>query len=147
MKKARLVIALVFVGFISSWQGAFAATHQDITGVWQSQAETTFGVCYGETSLMPNGQYSKTLRCGEMFTREVGTYVVEFGTYTFAEGFEEYEGYLRFKLGNYEPKIYKGGQMILPRDQTVFFRFDAPDRMICYDRITGGRWEATRKLW
>ena len=144
MKRASLIIALALIGLISSWQGVFAAAQQDVTGTWRAQAVTAFGMCYGETILMPNGRFSKTVRCSELFVRDVGTYTVEFGTYTVGEGYEEYEGYIRINIRDHEPKVYKGNPMTWVKSETVFFRFDGPDRMICYDRITGGRWEAFR---
>jgi hypothetical protein len=80
---------------------------------------------------MPKGRFSKTFRCGEMFTKDVGTYTVG-------------EGYIHFNIHDHEPKFYKGKPMSWPNSETVFFQFVGPDRMICNDRITGGRWEAIR---
>ena len=131
MKRASLIIALALIGLIPSWQGVFAAAQQDVTGIWRAQVVTAVGMCYGETILMPKGRFSKTSKCGEMFTKDVGTYTVG-------------EGYIHFDIQDHEPKIYKGKPMTWVKSETVFFRFDGPDRMICYDRITGGRWEAFR---
>lgn len=130
MKRASLIIALALIGLIPLWQGVFAAA-QDVTGIWRSQVVTAFGMCYGETILMPKGRFSKTFRCGEMFTKDVGTYTVG-------------EGYIHFNIQDHEPKVWKGKRMTWPNSETVFIEFVGPDRIICNDRITGGRWEATR---
>jgi hypothetical protein len=66
-----------------------------------------------------------------MFTKDVGTYTVG-------------EGYIHFNIHDHEPKFYKGKPMSWLKSETVFFQFVGPDRMICNDRITGGRWEAIR---
>jgi hypothetical protein len=132
MRRNGLVIVLVLISLISSWQGIFAAApQQDVKGIWRSEVATAFGKCYGETILMPKGRFSKTFRCGEMFTKDVGTYTVG-------------EGYIHFNIEDHEPKVYKGKPMSWVNSETVFFQFVGPDRMICNDRITGGRWEAVR---
>ena len=131
MKRPSLIIALALIGLISSWQGVFAAAQQDVTGIWRAQFVTAFGACYGETILMPNGRFSKTSKCGEMFTKDVGTYTVG-------------EGYIHFNIQDHEPKFYKGKPMSWVKSETVFFQFVGPDRIMCHDRITGDRWEATR---
>jgi hypothetical protein len=130
MKRAGLIIVLALIGLISPGQGVFVAA-QDLTGIWRSQVATDFGMCYGETILMPTGRFSKTSICGEMFTKDVGTYTVG-------------EGYIHFNIHDHEPKFYKGKPMSWVKSETVFFEFVGPDRIICNDRITGSRWEATR---
>ena len=132
MKRPILIIALALIGLILSWQGVFpAAKRQDLTGIWQSQFLSPFGMCYGETILMPKGQFSKKVTCGQMVITDVGTYTIG-------------EEYIHFDIKDHEPKIYKGKKMDWVKSETVFYQFIGPDRIKCHDRITGGRWEATR---
>ena len=132
MKRAGLIIALVLIGLFLPWQGVFPAAKQpDVTGIWRSQFPSPFGMCMGETILMPKGKFSKKVTCGQMVITDAGAYTVG-------------EGYIHFDIKEHEPKIYKGKKMDWVKSETVFFQFVGPDRIMCHDRITGGRWEATR---
>ncbi len=132
MKKRSLIFALAIVGFVLVCQEVFSADKQpDLTGIWQSQFSSPFGMCSSETILMPKGQFSKKVVCGQMLITDTGTYTVG-------------EGYIHFDIKDHEPKVYKGKKMDWVKSETVFFQFIGPDRLACHDRITGGRWEAVR---
>jgi hypothetical protein len=132
MKRTSLIIALVPISLVLLWQGAFSAAKQpDLTGIWRSQFSSPFGMCSSETILMPKGQFSKKVICGQMLITDTGTYTVG-------------EGYIHFDIKDHEPKVYKGKPMQWVKSETVYFQFIGPDQISCHDRITGGRWEATR---
>ena len=79
-----------------------------------------------ETILMKNGRFSKTFKVAEMKTLDTGKYTVG-------------QGYIHFDIEDHEPKVYKGKPMHWIKSETVFFQMAGPDRMLCEDRITGGR--------
>ncbi|NJD08463.1 MAG: hypothetical protein FIA97_18490 [Methylococcaceae bacterium] len=124
---------IAFAGFMSFWAGVGVSESlaQDVVGTWQSQVTTPYCMAAGETILMPDGTFSKTFRCGEMFTLDTGTYKVG-------------EGYIHFNIQDHEPKTWRGKPMHWVKSETVFFQMAGPDRMLCNDRITGGSWEAYR---
>jgi hypothetical protein len=132
MRRAGLIIALVLISLVLPWQGVFPGEKQpDLTGIWQSQFSSPFGMCTSETILMPKGQFSKKVVCGQMLITDTGTYTVG-------------EGYIHFDIKDHEPKVYKGKPMQWVKSETVYFQFIGPDRLACHDRITNGRWEAVR---
>jgi hypothetical protein len=133
MRGFRVIVSLALMGLLaaSQWVWGDDATAQHFVGIWRAQVSTPWGLGTGETILMKNGRFSKTFRVGEMFTMDTGKYTVG-------------QGYIHFEIEDHEPKVYKGKPMRWVKSETVFFQMVGPDRMLCEDRITGGRWEAYR---
>lgn len=133
MKKVALVITVALLSFLLSGniEGRYDAAAQDLIGTWSSQISTPICLGTSETTLMPNGGFSKTFRCGQLVTWDTGTYAVG-------------EGYIHFDITDHEPKKYNGKHMHWVKSETVFFKLTGPNRMMCHDRLTGGSWEAVR---
>jgi hypothetical protein len=133
MRGSRVIVSIAFIGLLAAsqlvWGDDTAAHH--LVGIWRAQVSTPWGPGTAETILMKNGRFSKTFKVSEMFTKDSGKYTVG-------------QGYIHFDIEDHEPKVYKGKPMRWVKSETVFFQMDGPDRMLCEDRITGGRWEAFR---
>ena len=67
---------------------------------------------------MKDGTFTKTVKCGEMFTWDKGTYTVG-------------KGYIHYKIQDHEPKVYKGKPMSWWKEETSYFEFVGPDQIIC----------------
>lgn len=130
MTKKALLSIVVIASVILIAQVMVAsrdAYAQSVVGIWRSKA----GICSGETILKHNGTFSKTTRCGDLLSWDVGTYTVG-------------RGYIHLTIHDHEPKVYKGRRLQWVTSQTIFFRFAGPNRIICEDRVMGTRWEAYR---
>jgi hypothetical protein len=105
---------------------------QSVVGTWECpNVMTPWGLAHGKTILMPDGTFTKTVRCGEMMTWDKGTYTT--GT-----------GYIHYKIQDHEPKIYKGQQMHWPKEETSYFEFAGSDRIVSSNRDGGARVECYR---
>lgn len=133
MSRRGVIIILTLATFLLAWYGGFErkANAQALFGTWRAQVRTAFGICTSETVLMPDGQFSKTCRCGALLTWDRGTYAVG-------------QGFVHFNIVDHQPKVYNGKRMTWPNSETVFFEMAGPNQMICHDRITGGSWQAVR---
>jgi hypothetical protein len=133
MKGFRLMVAFVLIGLLWPSLPAWGEdpTAKSLVGTWRAQVSTPWGPGLAETILMKNGRFSKTFKVAEMKTLDTGKYTVG-------------QGYIHFDIEDHEPKVYKGKPMHWIKSETVFFQMAGPDRMLCEDRITGGRWEAYR---
>lgn len=133
MKRASCIFSLAFLAILTASHFASGqnAAAPSVVGIWRAQVQTPWGVATGETTLMPDGRFSKTFRGGEMMTWDAGTYTVG-------------QGYIHFSIHNHEPKFYKGVRMRWAKSETLFFQMVGPDQMLCEDRITGSRWQAFR---
>jgi hypothetical protein len=133
MKGLRSMVAFVLIGLL--WPSLPARgedpTAKSLIGTWRAHVSTPWGPGFAETILMKNGRFSKTFKVAEMKTLDTGKYTVG-------------QGYIHFDIEDHEPKVYKGKPMQWVKSETVFFQMAGPDRMLCEDRITGGRWEAYR---
>jgi hypothetical protein len=129
----HVIVLLSLLGLLGApqWVWGHDTTAHHLVGIWRAQVATPWGPGTAETLLMKNGRFSKTFKAGEMFTKDTGTYTVG-------------QGYIHFDIQDHEPKVYKGKPMSWVKSETVFFQMAGPDRMLCEDRITGGRWEAFR---
>ena len=133
MRESRVMVALALIGLLGTSPAAWGddAAASALIGTWRANVSTPWGPGVAETILMKNGSFSKTFRIGEMKTLDTGKYTIG-------------EGYIHFDIKDHEPKVYKGKPMSWVKSETVFFQMMGPDRMLCEDRITGGRWEAFR---
>ncbi|MFZ2447407.1 MAG: hypothetical protein WAW37_13710 [Syntrophobacteraceae bacterium] len=133
MRRARWIVLLAFIGVLAAPQFVRGqnAPSPNLVGVWQAQVQTPWGAAVAQTTLMPDGTFTKTFRSAEMLTWDVGMYTVG-------------PGYIHFYIRDHEPKVYKGVPMHWVTSETVFFQLVGPDKMLCEDRVTGGRWQAVR---
>lgn len=92
---------------------------QSVVGVWECPGvQTPWGVANGKVVLMKDGSFTKTVKCGEMFTWDKGTYTVG-------------KGYIHYKIQDHEPKVYKGKTMAWFKEETTYFQFAGPDQIVC----------------
>lgn len=133
MRGSRWIVLLAITGLLGASQAAWGddATTKNLIGTWRADVSTPWGPGTAETILMKNGRFSKTFSVGEMKTLDTGKYKVG-------------QGFIHFDIQDHEPKVYKGKPMSWVKSETVFFELVGPDRMLCEDRVTGGRWEAFR---
>jgi hypothetical protein len=80
---------------------------------------------------MPDGTFTKTVKCGDMHTWDKGTYTVG-------------KGYVHYKILDHEPKVYKGKPMSWIKEETAFFQFVGPDRILSGNSMDGVRVECFR---
>ncbi len=98
---------------------------QSLVGVWECPGvPTPWGPAYGKTILMPDGTFTKTAKCGDMQTWDKGTYTVG-------------KGYVHYKILDHEPKVYKGKPMSWFKEETTFYKFVGPDRILCGSSMDG----------
>lgn len=104
---------------------------EDLVGIWRSNVQTPYGPAQGEVILKPDGTFSKTFRCGGLFTLDVGRYTVG-------------AGFIHFTIQDHEPKTYMNKPMTWVTSETWFFQFLGSDQIQFEDRVVGTRWEAHR---
>jgi len=132
--RSRIALLVLVVGWVLVLPvGESGLLHaQSVVGVWECpNVPTPWGPAHGKTILMPDGTFTKTVRCGEMLTWDKGTYTVG-------------KGYVHYKIHDHEPKAYKGKQMHWIKEETSFFEFVGPDRIVSGNRGGGVRVECYR---
>jgi len=75
--------------------------------------------------MMPDGAFTRTVRCSNMFTRDKGTYTVG-------------SGFIHYKILEHEPKEHGGKPMHWIKEETTLFQSVSPNTIICenpMDRI------------
>jgi len=102
-----------------------------LVGLWRAQIQSGQGNCVWEIIFQRNGGFSKTFRCGQMMTYELGTYSVG-------------QGFIRLIYTSHQPTEYKGRKLHYPGTETIFFQFVDRNHIYCEDRILGGKWHAYR---
>jgi hypothetical protein len=129
---------MIFVAFLVGCCVVMAVGKNDVlqaenvVGVWHCpRVQTPWGPADGKTILMPDRTFTKTVKCGDMFTWDKGTYTVG-------------KGYIHYKIEDHEPKMYKGKPMSWIKEETVFFQFVGPDRILCGNPTDPARVECFR---
>jgi hypothetical protein len=103
-----------------------------LTGIWESQTNTDFGIVYTELILEPTKTFSQQVVLNDLMTYDVGTY-------------EDGEGFIHFVVEDHQPKEYKGQPMHWVTSFTYFYTVVDENTMILEDRIIGTRWTINRR--
>ena len=104
----------------------------ELTGAWDAQTSTQYGVVYFELILEHTGTFSQQVVLGDLLTYDVGT-------------FEVGDGWVHFNVEKHQPTTYKGKDMTWPNSFTYFFSFIDADTINFEDHIAGTSWTAYRK--
>jgi hypothetical protein len=91
-----------------------------VQGIWVARYQTVWGPAEEQMVLLHGGTFSKLFRCRDKMVYHTGRYLVG-------------PGFIR---------LYHDRGPI--RTETMWVRFDGPDRMTCEDRVIGTRWVAVR---
>jgi len=103
-----------------------------LTGIWESQTQTDYGVVSSQLLLEPTGTFSQQVTLGNLLTYDVGTYVVG-------------DGFIHFTVTDHEPKEYLGKQMTWVNSFTYFYTPIDASSMLVEDRIMGTQWTMYRR--
>jgi len=79
-----------------------------LTGIWESQTQTAYGVVYSQLILELTRTFSQQVTLGNLLTYDVGRYEVG-------------DGFIHFVVENHEPKEYLGKQMSWLTSFTYFY--------------------------
>jgi hypothetical protein len=103
-----------------------------LTGMWESQTQTEYGVVSSQLILEPTGTFSQQVFLGDLMTYDVGTYVVG-------------DGFVHFYVTDHEPKEYLGKRMSWVNSFTYFYTPIDANTMQLEDHIMGTQWTMYRR--
>jgi hypothetical protein len=103
-----------------------------LTGIWESQTQTDYGVVSSQLLLEPTGTFSQQVTLGNLLTYDVGTYVVG-------------DGFIHFAVTDHEPKEYLGKQMTWVNSFTYFYTPIDANSMLLEDHVAGTQWTMYRR--
>ncbi len=100
-------------------------------GIWNSQAQTTYGILYTQLILDETLRFSQQAVMNHLMTLDIGAYQIG-------------DGFLHFVVEDHEPKKYNDQDMTWVKSFTCFFTVVNDNTMIFEDRIMQSRWTVYR---
>jgi hypothetical protein len=103
-----------------------------LTGIWESQTQTAYGMVYSELILEPTKTFSQQVTLGNLLTYDVGRYEVG-------------DGFIHFVVEDHEPKEYLGKKMSWLTSFTYFYTPIDENSMLLEDHVAGTQWTMIRR--